>query len=123
MSGHEKQILTSLSSEQCDQSFFSLFLCLALRTQRYQQSGAKKEEDTERSTETKENESKSNSGDSGSESSGKIISSVKSIEDSCDLFLKQTFFAKYFLLCLGINVIDEVTNMKKEERVSYNICS
>ena len=43
-----------------------------------------------------------------------VVSSVKSITDRCDLFIKQTLFAKYLLVSLGINVIAEVTNIPHE---------
>ena len=93
-----------------DQSFlcFDFFgLCFAFFGMRplYHQSDRreKPEKETEKETE-KEKRRES-----------KIIPSAKSIEDTCDLFLKQTFFAKYFLLCLGINVIDPITNSTKEE--------
>ena len=48
------------------------------------------------------------------------VSIMKSMEDICDLLLKQIMFSKYFLVCLGINnVNDDVDMNTKQEELHY----
>ena len=43
-----------------------------------------------------------------------VMSNMKTIEDSSNIFMQQTMFAKYFLKCLNINVNDEVEMENKK---------
>ena len=40
---------------------------------------------------------------------------MKSMEDICDLLLKQIMFSKYFLVCLDIDNVNDDVEMKVKE--------
>ena len=61
-------------------------------------------------------ESLSKSAEAGS---GEEVSNMKSLYDEADVLFKQIMFSKYFLLCLGINVNDDVDIKSSQEILTY----
>ena len=50
------------------------------------------------------------------------VSIMKSMEDICDVLLKQIMFSKYFLVCMGINNVGDDVEMKIEQEFLNGSC-